>query len=154
MTTELASLLRSSLDSQAALVAVEEELRVVRNYLEIERVRFGDRLRYDIHLDALVRQTPIPRLAVQTLVENSVKFAVSPSREGAMITVRATAEGDSTHVEVEDNGPGFDAAAGREGHGLALIRARLAIMFGDAAELHIHSRPGQTRVGFEVPTST
>lgn len=151
MTTELASLLRSSLDSQAPLVALDEELRVVRNYLEIERVRFGDRLRYDIELDADSRARPIPRLAVQTLVENSVKFAVSPSRAGATIIVRAVADRDRTHVEVEDNGPGFDVSAAREGHGLALIRARLAMLFGDAVQLHVDSRPGRTRVWFDVP---
>lgn len=151
MTTELASLLRSSLDSQTPLVPLEEELGVVRNYLEIERVRFGDRLRYEIQLDPGARDTRVPRLAVQTLVENSVKFAVSPRREGATITVRALASGDSTHVEVDDDGPGFDAATAREGHGLSLIRARLAMMLGDDARLHVAGRPGQTRVWFDVP---
>jgi signal transduction histidine kinase len=151
MTTELASLLRSSLDSQAPLVALDEELRVVRNYLEIERVRFGDRLRYDIELDPAVRERSIPRLAVQTLVENSVKFAVSPRREGANIAVRAFADGRRAHVEVEDDGPGFDVAAAPAGHGLALIRARLAMLFGDTAQLHVDSRPGRTVVSFDVP---
>jgi signal transduction histidine kinase len=154
MTTELASLLRSSLDSQAPCVTLDEELRVVRNYLEIERVRFGDRLKYDIELDADSRERPIPRLAVQTLVENSVKFAVSPSRAGATIIVRAIADGDRTRVEVEDNGPGFDVSAAREGHGLALIRARLAMLFGDGAQLHVNSRPGQTRVWFDAPAES
>jgi signal transduction histidine kinase len=151
MTTELASLLRSSLDSQTPLVPLEEELRVVRNYLEIERVRFGDRLRYHIELDPRAGATRIPRLAVQTLVENSVKFAVSPRGEGSTITVRALAANDCTHVEVDDNGPGFDASAARDGHGHALVRARLALMFGDRARLNVDSRPGQTRVWFDVP---
>jgi hypothetical protein len=151
MTTELASLLRSTLDSQSPLVPLDEELRIVRNYLEIERVRFGDRLRYDIQLDPRAGDTRIPRLAVQTLVENSVKFAVSPRRQGATIAVRALRISGRTHVEVDDDGPGFDAASVREGHGLSLIRARLAMTFGDQAQLHIDSRPGQTRVWFDVP---
>ena len=76
MTGQLASLLRSSLDQRTPLVPLEEELRTVRNYLEIERVRFGDRLRYDISSDRTAADVHVPRLAVQTLVENSIKYAV------------------------------------------------------------------------------
>ena len=82
MTGQLASLLRSSLDSTATpLVTLEQELRVVRAYLDIERVRFGDRLRYDVAPRWGAAAT-VPRMALQTLVENSVKYAVSPRREG------------------------------------------------------------------------
>src|SRR5205823_1260873 len=92
MTGQLASLMRSSLDSTATpLVPLEDELRIVAAYLEIERVRFGARLRYTIDVDPAVQDARVPRLAVQTLVENSVKYAVSPRREGASITISATA---------------------------------------------------------------
>ena len=95
MIGQLASLLRSSLDTAATpLVPLEHELKIVTDYLGIERVRFGDRLRYDIEVDGGLEGVAVPRLSLQTLVENSVKYAVSPSRSGAMIQVRARREHD------------------------------------------------------------
>jgi sensor histidine kinase YesM len=81
MTGQLAALLRSSLDSTAMpLVTLDDELRVVRAYLDIERVRFGDRLRYAVDVANGAGARQVPRMALQTLVENSVKYAVSPRR--------------------------------------------------------------------------
>jgi len=151
MTGQLASLLRSSLDQQTPLVPLDEELGTVRNYLEIERVRFGDRLRYDIAADRAAADAHVPRLAVQTLVENSVKYAVSPRREGASIVVRTSVNNGHVRVEVEDDGPGFDLTAAPEGHGLALVRERLARTLGEHASLHVDAQPGRTRVAIDVP---
>ncbi len=153
MTGQLASLLRSSLDQQTPLVPLEEELRTVRNYLEIERVRFGDRLRYDISPDRAADEAQVPRLSVQTIVENSVKYAVSPRREGGSIAVRTYAANGRVRVEVEDDGPGFDAAVMPDGHGLALVKERLARMLGERASLDVDARPGRTRVAIDVPAS-
>ena len=155
MTTQLASLLRSSLDQESPLVPLADELHIVRSYLEIERVRFGDRLRYTI--DADTSDTPlggarVPRLAMQTLVENAVKYAVSPRREGGTITVRAQGRGSRVELEVRDDGPGFDAASASDGHGLDLLRARLSMLYGDDASLAIDSRPGRTCVVVDVPS--
>jgi two-component system, LytTR family, sensor histidine kinase AlgZ len=152
MTGQLAALLRSSLDSTAMpLVSLDDELRLVRAYLEIERVRFGDRLRYEIDVDEAARSARVPRLAVQTIVENSVKYAVSPRREGARITVRGAANNGHVQVSIADDGPGFDASAMPAGHGLALVRDRLAMTLGDRAWLRIESRPTATEVSITVP---
>ncbi len=152
MTGQLATLLRSSLDQQAMpLVPLDEELHVVRNYLEIERMRFGARLRYEIQIEEASRRAYVPRLAVQTIVENSVKYAVSPRREGASIAIRAAASNGQVTIAVTDDGPGFDAAKTLPGHGLALVRERLAMTMGDAATLRIDSRPGASTVAISVP---
>lgn len=151
MTTQLASLLRSSLDSGSPLVPLADELNVVRAYLEIERVRFGERLRYDVRAEGDVERSRVPRLAIQTLVENSVKYAVSPRREGASVSVRAAAANGHLRVEVVDDGPGFEASELPDGHGLALVRERLAMTFGDRATLDIESKPGRTVVAIEAP---
>jgi sensor histidine kinase YesM len=149
---QLASLLRSSLDSGSMpLVPLDQELRVVRDYLEIERVRFGDRLRYAIDVPAGLSSVLVPRLALQTLVENSVKYAVSPSREGASLVVRAAQSNGRVRLDVEDDGPGFDAAGAPDGHGLALVRSRLAMTFGAGASLQIASAPGRTCVSLDLP---
>jgi len=152
MTTQLASLMRSSLDSTSKpLVPLEEELRVVAAYLAIEGVRFGSRLRYTIDVPEAARTVEVPRLAVQTIVENSVKYAVSPRREGGSIAVRATARNGCMEIAVEDDGPGFDASAASPGHGLALVRERLAMTLGAEAALQVDSRPGYSRVAIRLP---
>ena len=149
MTGQLASLMRSSLDTQSTpLVPLAQELRVVRDYLEIERVRFGDRLRFAIDMSVEAERTLVPRLSLQTLVENSVKFAVSPRREGATIAVRAAVAGTRVRVTVEDDGPGFNGSV-PDGHGLALLRSRLAMLFGDRAALDLESGPGRTVVSID-----
>jgi two-component system sensor histidine kinase AlgZ len=158
MTGQLASLLRSSLDQQARpLVTLDEELRLVRDYLAIEQVRFGDRLRYGIAVDDRARAARVPRLALQTLVENSVKYAVSPRRGGATIAIRATC-GDAqpprvatTSIAIEDDGPGFDASALPAGHGLALLRDRVTLLYPKHASLTIESAPGRSVVTLTVP---
>lgn len=152
MTGQLASLLRSSLDgTDSPLVPLERELGVIRDYLDIERVRFGPRLRYDLNVDDVSLHALVPRLALQTLVENSIKYAVAPRREGASVAVRVRVDDDRVHIEVEDDGPGFDPSSVPADHGLALVRSRLAMLFGDKASLQIESRPGRTLVLFEVP---
>lgn len=152
MTTQLASLMRSSLDSTSKpLVPLEEELRVVAAYLAIEGVRFGSRLRYTIDVPDAARTVQVPRLAVQTIVENSVKYAVSPRREGGSIAVRAVTRNGCMEIAVEDDGAGFDASAASSGHGLALVRERLAMTLGADAALQIDSRPGYSRVAIRLP---
>jgi sensor histidine kinase YesM len=151
MTMQLASLLRSSLDQESPLVPLAEELQVVRSYLEIERVRFGDRLRYTIDADTAVDGARVPRLAIQTLVENSVKYAVSPRRDGGTIAVRAHRHGSRVQLDVQDDGPGFDATSLPGGHGLDLLRSRLSMLYGDDAAVAIDSRPGHTTVAVDVP---
>jgi LytS/YehU family sensor histidine kinase len=148
---QLSSLMRSSLDRRAPLVALDDELALVRSYLEIERVRFGDRLRFHITPLDGGRSPLVPRLSLQTIVENSVKYAVSPSREGAVVGVTAVREDSRLRVTVEDNGPGFDVSNLPDGHGLRLLKSRLAMTFGDRAQLHIESRPGRTAVTLELP---
>jgi two-component system, LytTR family, sensor histidine kinase AlgZ len=151
---QLSSLMRSSLDRRASLVSLDDELDLVRSYLDIERIRFGDRLRFHIESLAGSGTFLVPRLSLQTLVENSVKFAVSPSREGASVSVKAAAIDGRLLVSVEDDGPGFDTTMFPEGHGLQLLRSRLAMTFGDRARLLLDSRHGSTTVTLDLPFET
>jgi sensor histidine kinase YesM len=153
MTGQLASLMRSALDTAGSpTVPLEDELKVVRDYLDIERVRFGERLRYTFTLDEHALKTPVPRLSLQTLVENSVKFAVSPRPEGATIAVNAQRIDGYVRIEVKDDGPGFGGAGMPTGHGLALLEARLKMIFGDRATLGVENQSGGgARVWLDVP---
>jgi two-component sensor histidine kinase len=152
---QFASLMRSALDrSTSPLVRLDDELATVRSYLEIERVRFGDRLRFHIDSAQAVGAALVPRLALQTLTENSVKYAVSASREGAAVAVRAASHDGRLRISVEDDGPGFDASSLPEGHGLQLLKSRLAMTFGDRAQLSVESRRGRTVVALDMPVET
>ena len=152
MTGQLAALLRSALDGTATpIVPLDEELKVVRAYLDIERVRFGDRLRYSVDVVDGAGSLMVPRMALQTLVENSVKYAVSPRRDGASIRVCAAAAGERLTVTVEDDGPGFDASTRPGGHGLDLLERRLHMLFGSRASLTVECAPARTAVRIEVP---
>ena len=151
---QLSSLLRGSLDThQDSLIPLEREIGLVRDYLEVQRARFEARLRYEIRVEESARAALTPPFSIQTLVENSVKFAVAPRREGGEIVVTARLEGGRLLLEVSDDGPGFDASAIEPGHGLDNLSSRLAALFGDRASLTIR-RGGDGKgstAGFTVP---
>jgi sensor histidine kinase YesM len=143
--------LRFALDrGSSGLVPLSDELRIVADYLEIERTRFGERLSFDITAPPEALAVQVPALAVQTLVENSVKFAVAPRREGGAIHVSASLEGSRLAVEVRDDGPGFEPALRPSGHGLDLLQGRLAAHFGAAAALQFRNGSGMS-VTMEIP---
>jgi len=151
---QLSALMRSSLDRRASLVPLRDELEIVRSYLDIERIRFGDRLRFQIRPLAGDLAPLVPRLSLQTLVENCVKYAVSPSREGASISVVATSSDGRLHLAVEDDGPGFDVTHLPEGHGLQLLKSRLSMTFGDRAALVASRQAGRTVIALDLPFET
>jgi len=151
----LATLLRFSLDSdQTSVVPLSRELKVVIDYLEIERARFGDKLRYSNDLPVELVTVDVPPLSIQTLVENSVRHAVAARRDGGEIRIRAIAKGDRVSIEVSDDGPGFSADAIKTGHGLDNLQARLAVLFDDRASLELSSDKGWTTVSISVPRTT
>jgi len=129
----LAALLRFSLDAtERGLVPLAHELKIVADYLEIERTRFGERLSYVLDVPADAAACEVPPLAVQTLVENSVKHAIAPRPQGGRIRVEADVAGAQLLVRVWDDGPGFTTAAIRPGHGLDNVQGRLAARNGGA----------------------
>jgi len=149
----MAALLRFSLDAhRSGQVPLEQELKVVRDYLEIEQVRLGERLRYRIDAANVSPDFTLPPLSIQTLVENSIKYAVAPNREGGEIVVRTDRDGDAVNIQVTDTGPGFLLDSIPAGHGLDNLRGRLAALYGDAAELSVSRENGTSVVTMKVPT--
>ena len=148
----LAALLRFSLDAtQRGLVPVADELKIVADYLEIERTRLGERLSYALKAAPAVNGWMIPPLLVQTLVENSVKHAIAPRPAGGHIRVDASAHGDQLVVGVWDDGPGFSVDAVVPGHGLDNLKGRLAVRFGAAATFTVAPHDGGTLVTVVMP---
>lgn len=155
MLSQMAELLRFSLDSaQSGLVRLEREMKIVEDYLQIEKARFNDRLRYEIAVPAALDSACVPPLCVQTLVENSVKYAVSPRRRGGVIRVTGTAENGRLRVDVNDDGPGFEEVSLPAGHGLNNLQERLTAVFGAQGKLDIATNESGTRVRIEMPLIT
>lgn len=150
----LADIFRYSIGGKRQLVPLDEELEIVQAYLEIERLRFGHRLRTRVVADEEVRNEMVPALSVQPLVENAVKHGTSHLAGGGEVDVLARRTSAGFQVDVIDNGAGFDASAERRpGHGLQSVERRLHLCFGGDAELFVKSGPSGSRVGFRVRSS-
>jgi len=152
MVRRLASLLRASLDAcRQGRITLADELKLVTDYLEIEQARFGERLSYTIEVGPGLESLPVPPLVLQPVVENSVKFAVSPRPEGGRIKISARLSAGRLELEAWDDGPGFDVEGIPLGRGLDNLRARLAALFGDGAQLSVGRRDGGTAVTVRFP---
>ena len=127
------------------------ETMLAEAYLDIQRIRMGDRLHYTIDIPESLRAAPIPPMMLLTLVENAVKHGVGPLPEGGEIWIRATGQGDRIAVEVADSGRGFGVSWG-SGTGIANIRGQLKAMHGSNAQLTIATRkPGGAIVTLDLP---
>jgi sensor histidine kinase YesM len=149
---KLASLLRFSLNAnQSGLVALSQELKIVREYLEIERTRFGPRLSYEIAISESLQDVGVPPLALQSLVENSVKHVVSQRAQGAAIRIAGSRNSGRIVLEVIDDGPGFSLDAITSEHGLGNLVARLELLFGADGRLDVIRENGKTAVRLSFP---
>lgn len=149
----MSALLRFSLDShEGGLVPLEQEMKIVGDYLDLEQARFGERLRYAVDVSARAAESKVPPLSVQTLVENSIKHAVAPQRGGAEIRIRASDEHGGVRIEVADTGAGFSPAEIGSGRGLENLRDRLAMLFNDPEPLRVAREDGWTTVSFRIPS--
>lgn len=150
----LSTLLRYALEGQRqGRVPLARELDVIGDYIELERLRFGDRLRFELDVDPETTALSVPAFLLQPVVENAVKHGVAASRRGA--TVRLTTRRHDEHLElvVEDDGAGTSEADGTKS-GEADLRDRLRLLYGDAASLDSGPRPdGGYRVRIRLDPS-
>ena len=151
MLARLCGFLRTALMSDGrGTVPLGEELETLQTYLEIEAVRFGDRLTVEFVAPDALLDLPVPNLLLQPLIENAIKYAVTASESGADIWITARREGESVRIEVADNGDGENAgltATPSTGVGLANIRDRLAQGYGAG---HSFTTRKNERGGFSV----
>ena len=135
---KLSELFRYTLKSaENNTVTVAEELDIVRTYLEIEKVRFGERLQYEIICNDAVREFMIPALIIQPLVENSIKHGIASEVKGGIITVKVVREDGNCLISVIDNGKGVGDAKDVTGFGLRSIEERLQLRYGASASLRL-----------------
>jgi two-component system, LytTR family, sensor kinase len=157
MLSRLSSFLRYTLVNEPmGQVTVAQEVETLKLYLEIEKMRFEERLRACFDIDPTVAQARLPSLLLQPLVENAIKYAVTPQEEGADIEVVAKRDPDRVVITVSDTGPGADdhwvRAQESTGVGLANIRDRLAQAYGPDHRFETESNErGGFRVTIEIP---
>ena len=156
MIQTIASFYRHSLaDDASADVVLADEFALQQHYLEIEAVRFPDRLRPVFDLPDRLAEARVPGMILQPLVENSVKYGVAPVSRPVMIRVSAREEFDRLVIEVSDDGPGVPAGAGHGfGIGLANVRDRLEARFGREASLVSGPVEGGYRTEIRIPLVT
>jgi len=157
MITRLGDFLRLTLENSGSMeVTLQQEIEFLHGYLEIERIRFQDRLTTDIQVDPDVLDVRVPNLILQPIVENAMRHAIGNSHSGR-VEIKAAPRNGVVRIEVKDNGPGMqvdrtlEAPRGR-GLGLANTRARLAGLYGNAANFELSNDPcGGLVVTLEIP---
>lgn len=147
-----AGLLRYTLDTRRGEVddvPLAQEWAFVRDYLALERIRLGGRLRVVENVQPEALDCPVPAFTLQPLVENAVRHAVAPHARGACVSVSLQRADGALELRVEDDGPGADPAviARAAGLGLRAVRQRLEARYGGAARMEVRTAPGE---GFAV----
>ena len=138
----LSTLLRQVLQGdRAQLTTLDQEIKFVEQYLEIELVRFPGRLQVTWAIHESARDALVPEFILQPLIENAIRHGIAKRIEKGMLTVVAMIEGDQLVLMVQDDGPGYDPITA-EGVGLSNTRARLATLYGSAASLEFSRADG------------
>jgi hypothetical protein len=158
MVVNLSDVFRYFLKNEETTIPLEEELRIVEAYLQIETLRLGAKLRKEIQVDSEALRVPIPILSIQPLVENAVKHGVASNTEGGLVRLEVRVCGGGLNILVEDTGPGFRAGGpdSKTGAGVGLqnVARRLRLTYGPDAELKIDSGGDGTCVSFTVPIAS
>lgn len=131
-----------------------DEWRFIQNYLDLESLRLGNRLKVEADIENEALNFKLPAFIVQPLVENAIKHAVAPQKDGAKICIKAQVFGERLRVEVSDDGKGANVGevGASDGLGLRLVRESLAARFGKAASFDYQSAPGKGfAVSLEIP---
>lgn len=134
--------LRSSLTrTREAGGTLGDEVALLKDYLEVLKIRMGDRLTYQFQISPDLLDRAFPPMLLQPLVENAIRHGLEPKVEGGMLSVSAQLNGDQMKISVIDNGLGFSETSG-SGFGLANVRTRLAAIYGPEARLELQSKVG------------
>lgn len=128
---------------------LEEELELIKKYLDIEKIRMGDRLEYEFIIDESIKNSLIPPLIIEPIVENSVIHGISKKKNGGKIFIEATNEDNIINITVKDNGVGFDGEL--NGFGIKSVKERLKLLFKDESNIEINSTSKGTTVKITFP---
>jgi two-component system LytT family sensor kinase len=152
----LSSILRRLLQKTDNLTPLREELAFIDNYMMIEMVRFGEKLRFVKEIDPETLDRLVPSMMLQPIIENSIRHGLSSKVDGGMIRVSSTLRDGRLHLAVEDDGVGIPesrlATLFEQGIGVSNVNERLKVLFGQDYRMWIDSKLGEgTRTGIEIP---
>jgi two-component system LytT family sensor kinase len=161
MMTRLSELLRLTLEQDGEQeVTLKEEMEILDRYLQIERIRFEDRLRVTVSIDPAALEARVPNFSLQPLVENAIRHGIAPRPEGGCLDISARRDDGMLRIRLCDDGPGLQPAGAseprrREGIGVANTRARLAQLYGNEQSFEMTNAPeGGLVVLMSVPFRT
>jgi two-component system, LytTR family, sensor kinase len=152
----LSSILRRLLRKTDNLTPLREELAFIDNYMTIEMVRFGEKLRFIKDIDPQTLDRLVPSMLLQPLIENSIRHGLATKVDGGMIRVRSYLAENRLHLLVEDDGVGIPearlATLFQQGIGVSNVNERMKVLYGTDYRMWIDSKPGEgTRTGIEIP---
>ena len=156
MIYKLSSILRRLLRKTENLATLREEISFIDNYLAIELVRFGDKLRFDREIDERALDRLVPTMILQPIIENSIRHGLASKIEGGVIALRVWLEDTRLCISIEDNGSGIPDSKLQtlfeRGIGVSNVKERLHVLFGRAYRMTVHSEVGiGTRTVVEIP---
>ncbi len=159
--TKLSNILRYSLQMERMeRVPLEDEMETVKNYLDLERIRFEDRLKYKLDIDRSTQKIEIPPMMIQTLVENGIKHGVAKRTEGGEIQLKSkmltTSNGPKLKIEIRNSGHfSEEQLKSSNGFGVSNTKHRLNLLFGDDAHFSIMNENGNTVLAeIEIPIAS
>ncbi|MCL6557321.1 MAG: histidine kinase [Firmicutes bacterium] len=163
MVESLANLLRNSIEDEHYLITLEEDINLLCDYINIQKIRFGDRLNFSLNINTKWRNILVPKLTLQPIVENSINYGLEEMVDVCNITVKASATQGLLRIAVEDNGPGippevldklikWELTPKKLGIGLKTINERLKLIYGERYNIKITSKLNKgTRVEIIIP---
>lgn len=156
MITDLSDLLRLSLEKlEVQEVSLQQELDFLNKYVEIEQIRFHDRLRIEMNVAPETLDAKVPNMILQPLVENAIKHGIAPLSQGGTIKIGAERQNGNLHLSVSDNGVGLtdlDISAIPEGVGLRNTKARLRHLYGSAHRFEVNTEEtGGVKLNLTIP---
>jgi len=157
MVTKLSEFLRYSLDKDPMKrVTLTSEIQALELYLDIEKVRFEERLQVAFNIDDDCQKALVPSMVLQPLAENAIKYAIAVQEDGGTITVSVNRFGNDLLVEIADDGPGAEISNGNlsreNGVGLANTRERLSALYKDNFSLVVsNNTPSGVKVNIRIP---
>lgn len=150
----LSELYRSVLSiSNQTFITITEELALIKDYLELEKLRFQDQLTYTLQVSHTLENRRIPGLLIEPLIGNVIKHVTEQTEKAVHVLVTIKEQDGHLVISVSDNGPGFDEAHTSSGYGLYSIQERLKLLFGEDYKFNLKSKPGKgLKVTIRIPS--
>lgn len=150
----LSDLFRAAMRDPAELVSLSDEIELCRQYLDLEKLRLGDRLAVDWQIEAIPVDTPVPPLMLQPLIENAVYHGIEPRPEGGKIMITMQHKDEVLNISIRNPNPEISAHTGGNHLALDNIRERLALYYDLEARLNIQPSADHYEVRISIPCRT